>query len=114
MTEAEYYKQQDEQAEKEEFIAKRVNEMWKDLHSGDLDIELIIELREIFFDNNGESDYLFKAMLIGDQYGATKLIDCFSDCEHVNEHMNERAEHDLTQEAEDNYNERACEARDCD
>ena len=126
MTEAEYYKQQDEQAVKEEFIAKRTDSMFDEVKAGTFNPYRLIELQVTHFENNGEVDNLFRDLLKIDESDAPMIIamkatsdKClflqnFYRCEHVQAQMTEWAEYDLTQEAEDNYNERACEARDCD
>lgn len=121
-----YEKEQDALAQLEDFIAKRVNEMEKEIKSGDFDPYRLNELREIHFDNNGEVDDLFRNLLISNSEinlaldealkisSVNDFADNFFQCVRVEAQIQEWAEEDLTQEAEDNRNESACEARDCD
>ena len=112
----------DTKAEKE---ANRVDDMFKELKAGEFDPVRLIELQVIHFENNGEVDDLFRNLLIDDKtfvgsktndlLKLTSVVlfqDNFYRCEHVQKQMQEWAEEDLTQEAEDNRNEAECEERD--
>ena len=124
MTEAEYYKQQDEQAENEEFIARRVDDMFDEVKAGKFNPERLAELFVIHLENNGTVENCIRDLLISDDKETIEVtgVRCIDEkyafyhnfyrCEHVQTQMQEWAEEDLTQESEDNYNEAACEDRD--
>jgi len=121
-----YEKEQNALAQLEDFISKREDEMFDEIKAGTFNPERLIELQVIHFENNGEVDDLFRDLLTSNdeetiEITGVRCIDqkyafyhSFHDCEHVQKQMQEWAEEDLNQEAEDNYNEAACEARDCE
>ena len=117
-----YEKEQDALAQLEEFISNRVDDMFGEVRAGKFDPERLLQLQIIQFENNGEVDNYYRDLLKSDSdnyynaslqcKAATNFADNFYNCEHVQTQMKEWAEEDLNQEAEDNCNESACEARD--
>ena len=93
-----HLKQQEELDRKQDFIENRSIEHWNDIKNGDYPIEKIIELREIFFDNNEESDFLFRDVLAGKACAQEALFDAFENCEHVQAQVHQNVIEELEAE----------------